>query len=269
MDVNGKVFIVAKANLQIMTPGNGSHDLELPHWGEGLPRQPVAYLVHCITHYLNALDASVTKLSHMEEGRLAGLPDWIMTERRVTLGVDTLLGGVAVAMRPSPALSKNDIHLVLLKTIEDFERVLDSPPTPAKGTRLEGGMPHGWWPFRLLTGLTLVPVDRPDVNPSVVLPGLEGIGGIRYALRTFEPDRAREAALHFWTQAKAGVTDERSALLAVQRVFDRFESIISDTGFAERRVHRYIRDHARVLLPAFTNSFFEVSFRLGDEGGLL
>jgi hypothetical protein len=48
-------------------------------------------------------------------------------------------------------------------------------------------------------------------------------------------------------------------------VFGAFENMIRNDVFLERAVHRFIHDHARVLLPEHVRCFFEVPLRQGDE----
>lgn len=89
-----------------------------------------------------------------------------------------------------------------------------------------------------------------------------GWGRGQDALDFFSESRASEMAISLWNSAQLGLPGDAPIAENLTQIFNAFRSIISRKAFIEKRVHRFIDDHARMLLPPFARKWSEHSFYL-------
>jgi len=82
----------------------------------------------------------------------------------------------------------------------------------------------------------------------------------------FGIEQAKIDAINFWNCAKKGIEPEKSSYIQeVRNVFSKFQAIIKRKALLERRIHRFIYQHADVLLPSHKRCLFEYELYLGNE----
>jgi hypothetical protein len=89
-------------------------------------------------------------------------------------------------------------------------------------------------------------------------PDLFAFVGIDQIEGAFSPHAAKEQALDLWNQTVFGQPSGQASFVECLRsIFDRFFNLVKRKSFVERRIHRYLRDHARFLLPDHRRCLFE------------
>jgi len=212
-----------------------------------------------IASYWISLDKSLDALSHKEEGRLPGLPHWAMAPRRITIGVNIERKLAAIRVRPDDSLEADEFEIVAIKSDDDFRAITD-PWTPNYTLSTFRGQP-----FFMAGGLQVVPKDRPLEPAGFEDPGIVGIGNLEHAVSSLTAEKGKEDAINLWNMTIVGIPPPGSFVLQAQNVFRTFAAIVKRKSFLERRIHRFLYQHAKLLLPSYNRCFFEHLLSFGHE----
>ena len=211
-----------------------------------------------IVDYYAELDAAIEKLSLREEGRVSKLPPWVLTPRHITVCVTPDGKGVALRVTPDNSLVSDEITWIADATFDQIKNILH--PWSFYGAKILGRTP-----FALIAGVQLVEANNPFAPPAFDDPSVIGFGQSEGYLSSFAVERAREDAVGLWNAVL--ITDGKPGNFIVQtkQIFDKFLAITKRKQFLERRIHRYLNEHSRILLPSHKRCFFEHEIFLGTE----
>lgn len=218
-----------------------------------------------ILEYYDQIDLSLDKLSNHFESDLVNMPDWCMSYKKVIVGLSEDKKVVAIKVIPDESLNTSVLEERVLNTIDDVNNLLDTWKL------------HGYTldklkktPFFMIGGMVVVPIDNPIEQPVFEDRPLIGYGSTESLVSTFTLEKAREEAVNFWSNSKHFKNQPGNYVQNVQGVIRKFRAIVRRKSFLERKIHRFINGHARILLPSNTAHYFEhklyfyKEFRIAD-----
>jgi hypothetical protein len=210
--------------------------------------------------YLAALDSAIDTLSTRTEGSISSLPEWMLSPRHISVGVNSDCSLAVVRIVPEPDSTKDILEAVEMITDDDLRRVIApiAPGFPLRGIQHPG--------FFQVADLQLHEVGSPLEPALLHQPGIWSFGNPESALKAFNDQIGREDAINFWNKTSLMSGGSRESIVDQMRtVFRTFQKIIKLKSFRERRIHRFLNSHAKLLLPPHQRSWFEIPFRLGDD----
>ena len=213
-----------------------------------------------IINYLQTLDSSIDKLSSKLEGKLIGLPSWVLTTRRIRLGITKTGNGAVIKIESDLSLKNDLIEVRVIDSQEEINAILS--PYVYSGQPLETQRNED---FLLISDVTIVSLDNPLLPPPLDEQFLFGWGGVQGLIDSFSELTAKENAIEFWNSCNIGIDKRKSYVSEIRSVFARIESIIKRKSFLERRVHRFINEHGKILLPSHRRCLYEHQIFRGSD----
>jgi hypothetical protein len=202
-----------------------------------------------VSDYFHELDAAIEKLSQGREGLVADLPDWVLSPRKITVCITSDREGVALRVEPTEDLESDEIEW-----IENASpNVLDAAMAPWSFERTNISKT----PFFMIGEMLAVQADNPIAPPAVLNKGLIGCGQVADFIQSFSPEKAREESINLWNAAILSDVKPGNFVHKTKQVFKTFAAIIRRKSFLERRIHRYLNEHARLLLPPHKKCYYE------------
>lgn len=207
-----------------------------------------------IRRFYETFDRAIEKLSEKQEGKISGLPTWAMANREIVIGVTPSGGGLIVGITPKANLTSDTVNL---RPIDEVIAMLPN------WTFDPNSLPK--MPFTLFGQPIITVVGNPLAPPVEAGDSLVGAGQLEGALNNFSSISALQQALQLWNNAVAGSGKTDSFVYEAKQIFMGFRYAIKRKAFLERRVHRFINEHARLLLPQFRQKLFEHPIYLENE----
>lgn len=211
-----------------------------------------------IAAYWYSLDKALEILSAHQEGKITGLPDWALTPREITVGVSNAHDLVVLKVTPNETLEQDRVTALEVTSDADIARVLH-PWRPSFTLQTS---PHQV--FIMMGGLQRVRAN-PLVPPAFEERSIIGWGSIENAINSLSEPNAKKNALELWNAVVTGLPATSSFVNEAIQVFRKFQAIVKRKAFKERRIHRFINEHQKLLLPSFRKCFYEVVLRLEGE----
>lgn len=212
-----------------------------------------------IRSYYRELDEAVSLLSHGVEPVLAFVSPLILERRRIQLGITGDGLKYAIRVDPQPDLAEDAFEVVSMRSDGDLGTVI-YPSVPTGGL---AGIPSDG--SILFQGARLTVDQSPLDDDIAVIPGMVGFGPTSDLVRIFGAEAAKSDAIDVWNSAVTGLDKSGSFVAQAKSVFARLASMIKLKAFKERRVHRFINGHSRLLLPDHQEVFFEYELTGKDE----
>ncbi len=203
-----------------------------------------------ILGYFSELDSSLEKLSNKYEGAISRLPRWTLVSRQLNIGVSPDNEGVVLRVIPDDNLSEDVLSISKISTREDLDK-LTSP------FHLSGNVEDISKNEFILIGDLSVISTNPLIPPALQDESLSGFGKMDGFYNLFSLENAKKDAIAFWNNTLDEKFRSSSFILEANDVFIKFRRIIKRKNFLERRIHRFIYEHAKLLLPDFKEIFFE------------
>lgn len=211
-----------------------------------------------VAAYFSEMDNALIKLSQHQEGKLTNLLPWNLCSRTISIGKILGYDYYLLKAMPNEKLESDSITSVTLTTEEEVYRFLD--PLFLDVVPIVKDV--------CLTGRDLsfeidgAVIHQEDDNKLSKLP-VDKFEGVvmcfngHFIPSMFSPQKAKEAALDLWNNTENGLEPNISFLENLKKIFNQFNKITRLKAFKERRIHRFINSHAKILLPPFRNFFFE------------
>jgi hypothetical protein len=117
----------------------------------------------------------------------------------------------------------------------------------------------------MFSNILVVEKYNPIAAPALDDGGIVAWGRTRELIESFTIQKAREEAVNFWNAALSGSPEPGNFVHKTRGVFQKFQSMVKRKAFLERRIHRYLAEHARLLLPPHKKCYFEHKVTLGTE----
>jgi hypothetical protein len=212
-----------------------------------------------IATYFRVLDAAIEKLSNGQEGFVSGLPGWLLSQREIRVCVTPDGEGAALRVAPNESLESDQIEWIENASPEVVAATI-VPWSFGQDIRTLGKSP-----LVIFGGLLLVQADNPIAPPSLEDNGIIGFGQLEGLVSSFSEEKAKEEAVNFWNAALLGDKAPGNFVHKTNQVFRKFAAIIKRKAFLERRIHRYVNEHARLLLPSHTKCYYEHKIHLGTK----
>jgi len=219
------------------------------------------YLAGQVVSYFRKLDSSLEQLSEHQEGKLHNLPKWALNPRRIFIGFNKNKNFAIVKIVPDDSLEDDSITEVLLLTQEDINKLVE----PAKVNFTPSNLPL--IEFKPISDITIQYESESYpgfIFKEDVFQGILGYGKIDTIFKYFREEKAQLEAINIWNKIQLNIK-EASFIYAVSNIFSTLAKIIKRKSFLERRIHRFLNEHRRILLPSFKNCFFELKFKLNGE----
>jgi hypothetical protein len=211
-----------------------------------------------VVNYFKELDQAIDKLSHKKEGSVARLPGWVLVPREIKVCLTTDGQGVAIKVTPNASLESDEIYWLEVSCLEELNNHL--APYAYGGRHLSDLKQGG---FAQIHGFLITQGDHPLAMPAFEERGMLAFGKSEEAADFFTTERAKFDAIELWNQTE--ILGGDNFVYQARQVFDRFRGIVKRKSFLERRIHRYLYEHARILLPSHKRCFFGHLVWLGQE----
>lgn len=201
-----------------------------------------------VAQYFSELDAAIHTLSHMQEGLTASLPSWVLSHRRITLGISSEHQLCAYKILPDPVLEEDEVTALDVSTDAQLNEIMApwsiNPLVLSKHSALEFG------------DISLINND-PYEPAKDLFRGTCGWCHQDSVQDRFSVEKAKQHALDYWCNAVSGFPPQNSFAENARQVFDKFRCLVRQKNYKERKIHRYINQHQALLLPSCKNCFFE------------
>ncbi len=209
--------------------------------------------------YFKKLDDDVDRLCHSRESKVSELPSWFLVHRKITIGYIVDAKVFTIRAIPDGDLKGDEIETVEIRSQVEYGAATSPIPLQLTYPFVNSGI----W----IGDPRVVKQGDPFTAPVFAPPGLLGAVSNDETLERFlSLDAAGESALNAWQRAEFGLDrDGESAHHQMQQIFNRFSGLIRRKSFLERRIHRFLDGHRRVMLPAHKRCFFEVTLTRGEE----
>ena len=206
-----------------------------------------------ILDYFKTLDKSLDALSLHYEGQITNLPSWVYTTRKIVVGITDNGEGIALKVTPDAELQSDEITVHNIANESDINEIIS--PMNYKGGSLQGLCESG---FMLIGDMVLASASNPLSMPALDNRFLVGSGGRKGFLEVIDVNKAKEQAIDLWNKSNLSNPGQIiSYVLKVRDILSKIQAIIKKKAFLERRIHRFINEHKKILLPNFKNCFFE------------
>lgn len=219
-----------------------------------------ASLETSVREYFEILDSALETLSNKAEGRIANLPSWCLTARRIVCAFTPDRAGVVVRITPSKEDLTDSIEARTLGSDRELVEFL-APLRPDFGLEQLSRSDF----FTQLGDIKIEESGKPLKAAVMFAPGVSAFGSTRRAIEAYTEAAARRAAIDLWNIASTGLGPGASFVEKARGVFDKLHAISRRKAFLERRIHRFINEYRLLILPAFKTCYFEHDLFLLQE----
>lgn len=220
-------------------------------------KAPMVYIEHLIK-YFNELDDGFKKISHLKEHGISNLPQYVFNKKIIELYKLGDLDYLFIKAYADKNLKENFAKQAIISSEDEllkhtYPMVFD----------FEFNNPKYNYTV-LSTYANIREVD--NIN---ALPVLEycifGIIPSDQFFDLFSKEKAKERVIKEWNDFNKIIDTNYSFVYNLKKIFDKLELMLNDHDFTERKLHRYIKEHARYILPAHKNCYFEHALYLSGE----
>lgn len=215
----------------------------------------------CILNYFKVLDESLDALSLHNEGDITTLPSWVHTTRKIIVGITADGKEIALKVTPDETLTTDEITVKNITDKADINNIIS--PMTYEGSLLQGEDERSF----MLMGDMVVTSSNPLSMPALDDRFLVGFGRSQGFFEVFDIDKAKQEAIDLWNKRNLSNPNKQvSYVVEVRNIISRMQAIIKRKAFLERRIHRFINEHKKVLLPNYRNCLFEhILLRNGEK----
>jgi len=217
-------------------------------------------LEQTILDYLKAVDSSLEKLSEYSEGKISGLPSWVLDTRQITIGVTEDSEGIVIKVTPDDKLDQDVVAILTVKSTEEINNIIS--PMEYGGPLLNREPEDS---FLLFADMSIVDAENPLAVPVLDNRFLIGWGRKKGFFDIFNITKAKKEAIGLWNSAVEGTKKPQSFIQETRSVFAKLQAIVKLKAFRERRIHRFINDYHRLLLPSHKRCLYEKRLYLGEQ----
>lgn len=201
-----------------------------------------------ILNYFKTLDESLDALSLHNEGDITNLPSWVHTTRKIVVGITSDGEGIALKVTPDVTLATDEITVKTITDKADINNIISMSFEGFSLQRLDF----------MLIGDMVVSGSNPLSMPALHDRSLVGFGKSQGFFEVFDINKAKQEAIDLWNKRNLSNPNKQvSYVVEVRSILSRMQAIIKRKAFLERRIHRFINEHKKVLLPNYRNCLFE------------
>ena len=208
--------------------------------------------INIVKNYFDTIDNSLDKLCTHQEGKIANLPTWVLTKRKTDIVISPDSKRIAIKSVHIDN-SDNIFNFHIAKDIKSFHDF--SIPLVLKNDTVG---------FISSSDLAIT-FKNPLKPPSLEKSGYLGTGSIESYKEGLTKEKAVKNALDLWNRALHKVDNTISFIQEVTNIFSKLKCIIRRKSFVERKIHRFINEHHRIILPSHKNCFYEHVIYNGNE----
>ena len=212
-------------------------------------------MIDIVKRYYEEVDSVIEQLSHMQEGKISNLQSWVLCYRKIIVAKLNHADFYCIKVIADQNLEKDEVEKAIITTQEEFEKY--------SGIIAVGGIDFWNPPSDYVLALAdLQFYDSDNKTSTIPISSFQGcltyISGNKIN-EVFTMNEARKEASEMWNAAITGMSIDSkvSFLYEVKIILDKLSSIIKRKSFLERRIHRFIHQHKRIILPAFKNCYYE------------
>ena len=215
-----------------------------------------------LTQYFRILDESLDKISHQREGNLKALPSWVQVNRKIDIGLTADQEGIVIKISPDPALEVDQFAVHQIDNVNDISRIIAPMAFKGKLPNLEPNEDS----FILFGDISVVEVDNPLALPALDNQCLMGWGRRKGFFNVFDIQKAKLEAIDLWNKSNTiQETKVGNYIHEIKRILSKLQAMIKRKAFLERRIHRYINTHSKILLPSYKRLLFDHKLYRGGE----
>jgi uncharacterized protein YaaR (DUF327 family) len=196
-----------------------------------------------IKKYLKYIDESITELSKKKERELIGLPSWILADREIAIAkiIDTEFYVFKIVENNELDDNKFIYTEISENEISEFTNI-GFPK-----------LPNGDY-LCIMIG-ECIHVSKKESR--YITKGLHGVIKIDELENTFGIDSASKQAIQIWNNIVYNFPVETDFEFKLKEVIKKCELLIKRKSFFERRIHRYINEYSKFILPDHKECYFE------------
>lgn len=214
-----------------------------------------------IGNYFEELDRSIEVLSNKYEGQLINMPSWVLNNRKIVIG--EVIGSNVTVIKITPQESLDNDVIELTKITTDVEYQQFYAPLWENNGRIKHLPKHSH--FYQFGDLLLIESENINAIPAFYDKSLYTEVTNDIIHEYFSEEKAKQEALDLWNNNSNKLPVGKSFVHNLQIIFDRFQSIIKRKSFLERRIHRYLNEYSKYLLPNHVDKFYEQPLYLRGE----
>ncbi len=214
-------------------------------------------VTNLLTNYFQEVDSALEKLSGRKEEHLTGLPSWVLCTRRIDVAHVSRHNLYLIRAEPDQELDHDLITFTEVLTdaqLSDYNKGYGS--MEFTGRFENSGMQY--------SDISVIAPGDLNALPVFSFPRFTAHISVDILAETYSPLEAKKSAVEFWNIALIEKPGD-SFVESLQQVFTRFRDVVKRKGFLERRIHRYLRVHAKILLPEHRRCFSEHELYLDGE----
>ena len=212
-------------------------------------------IAETIDNYLKTLDNALSRLSIGNEGKIAKLPSWVLTGRDVTVVICEQTHEIAIKATENSNLNTNRFEI---KYVDSSFAVIDS----LRPARIKLNNQKLWNEKFFVQYYDIIISGVNPLSMPRQIKGLFAYGHLNQAIQHYTHQEAKKDALSFWNAALNDLRPSSNYIHEALQVLYKFSAVITQRAFLERRIHRFINEHAQLLLPSHTEKFFEHVIKL-------
>lgn len=228
-----------------------------------MPTQAPKIYIKYLIKYFDELDAGFKKISNLEERGISNLPTYVFSKKFIELYKLGNSDHLFIKVYADKNLTKNFAKATIISSRDQLLQCTYPIPMilDCEFDRLK---PNETF---LITHINIRETD--NINSLPVLEYcLFGIVPSDNFFNLFSEEKAKERVLQEWNDFndKNNILDKNYSFVNnLKKIFDKLELMLNDSDFSERRLHRYINQHAQYILPAHKNCYFEHVLYLNEE----
>lgn len=205
-----------------------------------------------IVSYFKEIDTTLEKLSHKSEQYIANLPSWVLANRRITIGkiVGTNLYIIKAVVDNS--LKADQIETVPIQTNQELQALV----TPFQVLGNIKSLPQSGFAAEL-SDVYIYTEDHIHAVPALEFNGMIRIATADMIPIVFSDQQAKTDALNYWSNALTALPKDKPFMENLGAAFTKFYHLLDRQAFKERRIHRFINGHSKILLPNHKKHYFE------------
>lgn len=217
-------------------------------------------VLNLIKSYYSILDSSIEKLSNKYEQHITGLPSWALCNRLIKVAEIKNKDYLIFKVIPSEEILSD---VVISQEITNDEELRNFVQPWSIDLNIQNITKFGTFQ---IGDAQIIEEGNINALPQVLQKGILGFLAVSECSNEFSHEKAIKDALDIWNNAQNGLPGGGGSFIyKLKNIFDKFNSIIKRKAFKERRIHRFINENKRILLPEFKNCFFEYEFILNVE----
>ncbi len=208
-------------------------------------------LENIVLNYFDQFDKSFEEISHKREHEIIKFPSYHYKFKKIVIQYSMAGKGVFIEAIPNDDLLKNEVSAILIDGGKDIKSITSLLTSTYKLDYMPPGQ------YVQFGDIICDNDDSINSKPVFHFEGLVITISLDLVNKHFDLAKAKLDAFNAWNNILNGLNPKFSYYENLKKIFDVFDAIIKKKSFMERRIHRYLNKHAKILMPNYNNIYYE------------